>query len=228
MMRELRAACGFRRSVVNMMRHDVTPSRRGQSVRKSRAWFNPPESFRARAGIVICLSGATLLWGGCAAPQRMVLQYGVGQIDEPDRAAVFSAAQRALIDLGYRLDRTDLAAGVITTQPTAAEVGRSRGLRSLRIGSPGRVRQLAEVRLAPTATGHAVYCRVATQLQANEAYSMFRREAASSDVPNETAIERDAALTTEQNTVWQTIRRDKTAERRILDAIARHTSQSRP
>lgn len=48
---------------------------------------------------------------------------------------------------------------------------------------------------------------------------MFRHDHRVSDIPDDTPIDRDAATTTEQNTVWRTIRRDKAAERRILEAI---------
>lgn len=50
---------------------------------------------------------------------------------------------------------------------------------------------------------------------------MFASDRSGSDTPGDyTAINRDAATTTEQNTVWRTVRRDKSVERNILNAIA--------
>ncbi len=184
--------------------------------------------FRACAGTIAFSCGMALLSNGCASPQRLALQYAVRQIDGVHRDAVFAAAQHALIDVGLPLDRVDSASGIITTQPTEVEIGALRARNGSRLRSTSRLRRIAEVRLAPTATGHAVYCTVAIQQQASEAYRMFRHEAAGSDVPNETAIEREAATTVEQNTIWQTVRRDRATERRILDAIVKQVVQQQP
>ena len=48
---------------------------------------------------------------------------------------------------------------------------------------------------------------------------MFSSAYARDDVPNDTAIDRDAATTKEQNTVWEPVGRDKSAERIIVQAI---------
>jgi hypothetical protein len=53
---------------------------------------------------------------------------------------------------------------------------------------------------------------------------MYAADRSGSDLPGQqTAIDRDAATTAEQNTVWRTLRRDTAAERQILDAILEHT-----
>ncbi len=227
-----RAAHGFRFFLgglkANMSRCSVNARLENRYDRMNHAPMRIAAVFRSCAGPIAFSCGMVLLSHGCASPQRWSLQYAVRQIDGVDRDAVFAVAQQALVDEGLRLDRTDSASGIITTHPTEVEIGALRARNGSRFRSTSRLRRIAEVRLAPTATGQAVYCTVAIQQQASEAYRMFRHEAAGSDVPNETAIEREAATTVEQNTIWQTIRRDRATERRILDAIVKQTLQPRP
>lgn len=162
------------------------------------------------------------LVGGCAASGLSPLQYSLRQTEGGDRTRyrrVFETAQRVLIDFGYNIDRADRAAGIITTQPTQTASDNAPARPGVGLSSRGSIRRFAEVRLAPGATGLNLYCKVVIQEQTTEAYRMFRSAFGGSDTPEDTAIDREAATTTEQNTVWQTIRRDKTAERRILEAI---------
>jgi hypothetical protein len=49
---------------------------------------------------------------------------------------------------------------------------------------------------------------------------MFASDRSGSDTPGDyTAINRDAATTAEQNSVWRTLRRDRAAERNIIAEI---------
>ena len=83
------------------------------------------------------------------------------------------------------------------------------------------MRRIVEVRVADSGGAGKVFCRVLIQEQTTQAYRMFASDRSGSDAPGEyTPINRDAATTAEQNTVWRTVRRDKSAERQILDAIA--------
>jgi hypothetical protein len=91
------------------------------------------------------------------------------------------------------------------------------------------LRRIALIHVVPEAEGGTgVYCQVTIQQQTTEAYRMFQQDRELSDAPGQTAIERDAATTTEQNTVWRNVRRDKAAERRILEAVVRRSEQVGP
>ena len=169
-----------------------------------------------------------LFLAGCASPYVSPLRFGVRRIQGADRTAMFASAQRALVDLGFRLDRVDLELGLITTRPSELRSGTLVPRDRSRLSSPGRLRRIAELRVVAEAEGINVYCSVAIQRLETEAHRMFRHESAASDVPNETAIDRGAATTIEQNSVWQTIGRDESAERNILDAIARSPALSEP
>lgn len=164
-----------------------------------------------------------LLVGGCASSGLSSLNFAVRQVPGTDRAVVFGATRAALVDLGYRIDRSDLAEGVMTTYPLPGRSGSARHGWSFQ-RPRNRIRHVVQVRFAESAEAVNVYCKVVVQEQTTEAHRMFARDLMSSDTPGRTPIDREAATTTEQNTAWQTIRRDKAAERRILEAILRLTT----
>jgi hypothetical protein len=174
------------------------------------------------------LCGVCLLISGCASSGLSPLHYGLRQIEGGDRSTLFEAVRDVLVDQGYDIARADPIAGVITTEPTDVSLEEVRGRLGAGFTSRERVRRFAEVRFAQSAAGVGVYCRVPVQRQATEAHRMFQRDSTISDIPSETAIERDGATTVEQNIVWQTVRRDKAAERRILAAIVEQSAQPQP
>lgn len=143
-----------------------------------------------------------------------------------DRAAVFNAAELALTGLGYRIDRRDVSSGVLTAQPASGEGRERSGPRPLRLSSRNITRRVAEVQVESAGETVSVYCQVLVQEQTTQAYRLLAHEQRGSDTPTDTAIDRDAATTTEQNTVWRTVRRDRDGERRILAAIADSTNSS--
>jgi hypothetical protein len=82
-------------------------------------------------------------------------------------------------------------------------------------------RRFAEVRITGSGDEFKVHCKVVVEEQASESYRLLAFERGGDDVPgHQSAIDRDAATTAEQNTVWRVVRRDKTAEREILDRIS--------
>jgi hypothetical protein len=145
------------------------------------------------------------------------------QLAGGDRAVVFQAAEDALVEAGFQIDRRDEAAGLLTTFPIAATSADIAGHRSRRLGTPAALRRVADVRLEEAAGGVTAYCRVLVQEQTTEAYRLREYDLRGSDTPGYTAIDREAATTKAQNTVWRTIRRDKGAERAILAGIQERT-----
>ena len=147
------------------------------------------------------------------------MDYSVGQVQPGDRTALLDTAEAALIGLGYRIERRDAGESVITTHPIETQAGLD-NTRPASLSSHGKTRRTVEVRVADGGGATKVFCRVVIQEQTTQAYRMFASDRSGSDAPGDfTAINRDAATTTEQNTVWRTLRRDKSAERQILDAI---------
>lgn len=151
------------------------------------------------------------------------MDYTVRHVQERDRGAALDAAEAALIDLGYIIERRDPAEGVITTQPVEAQAGLD-STRAASLSSRGKTRRIVEVRVQNEGGAAKVFCRVLIQEQTTQAHRMFASDRSGSDTPGDyTAINRDAATTTEQNTVWRTLRREKSTERNILNAITEHT-----
>ncbi len=173
--------------------------------------------------MLVCLCFCWLFADGCVSAGVSLLNYSVRHVQGGDPAAAFAVAQVALINLGYKIDKSDRATGVIVTRPIPTTASAERIHARTRLRSSSRLRRLVQVRIAQGPGVINVYCKVALQEQTTEAHRMFRRDHAISDVPGETPIDREAATTEEQNTVWQTVGRDKAAERRILDTILEWT-----
>ena len=169
---------------------------------------------------VVSIAVISVLAGACAAPRSRAVNSAVRRFQAVDKPAIFDAAQTALRDLGYIIDRQDASTGVLTTRPILDSPDDRRPHRPARLSSSGRTRRVANVRVERTPETVNVYCRVVVEEQITQAHRLLASDYRGSDMPTDTPIERDAATTTEQNTVWQTIRRDKPAEQRILEAIS--------
>ena len=164
-----------------------------------------------------------LLLSSCAAPLPTPMDYTVRHMQQRDRNAALDAAEAALIDLGYKIEQRDPAEGVITTQPVVAQTGLD-STRPASLSSRGNARRIVEVRVQIEGGVTKVFCKVLIQEQTTQAHRMFAADRTGSDTPGDyTAINRDAATTNEQNTVWRTLRRDKSAERDILKAVTGRT-----
>lgn len=161
-----------------------------------------------------------LVWGalisGCATPGPTPLAYSVRRVADGEVADLLRHAQAALDANGFPVASVDQAQGVVVSEPVRVEDDEA-AEPSWRERRP--IRSVATVRVSRGDSGLSVFCKVEIQRQATETYRFFQQERMRSDVPDETAIDRDAATTTEQNTVWETLRRDKAAERQILEAV---------
>ena len=118
----------------------------------------------------LCAGLSPLLLGGCTAPGPSPMSYGVRQWSSVDGAALFQAAERTLIESGFRIERRDPTVGVLTTYPIEARAFDEERPRAT-LGTPGRLRRVAEVRIKTGAEGSSVYCRVAVQQQADRSLS---------------------------------------------------------
>ncbi len=202
------------------------PSRIGFADRTCRttAFFDNGGMKRARQSVWWSL--ACMVLAGCAAPGSAPITYGVRHFPGGDRAAAYAAARSTLDELGYAIDHADRAAGLLTTRPTShSRHGERTGVR---ISSRGDLRRVVRVRVAATADTVNVYCQAAIQERLTETHRILQHDLATTDRPGETPIDRGAGTTPEQNTVWRTIRRNKIAERRILEDIVERLTGSTP
>jgi len=151
------------------------------------------------------------------------MDFTVRHVQQRERGAALDDAEAALIDLGYQIERRDPAEGVITTQPVEAQAGLD-STRPASLSSRPKARRIVEVRVQNDGGATKFFCKVLIQEQTSQAHRMFASDRSGSDTPGDsTAINRDAATTAEQNSVWRTLRRDKSAERNILNAITKRT-----
>ncbi len=167
--------------------------------------------------------GWLVLLTSCAAPSPTPVDYTVRHVQKRDRSATLDAAEAALIELSYNIERRDPAEGVITTQPVEAQAGLD-STRAASLSTHPKTRRIVEVRVQNEDGATKVFCKVLIQEQTTQAHRMFASDRSGSDAPGDnTAINRDAATTAEQNSVWRTLRRDKSTERNILNAIIERT-----
>lgn len=164
----------------------------------------------------LCIASALLIaFTGCASSEPRPGDYATRGAPSADRSANLDAAEAALVDLGYTIARRDALDGVIVTEPIAIE---RTGERSMRADNP--LRKIAEVRMTGPASAPKVSCKVVVQEQSEVSYRQLAYERGGDDLPgHQTAIDRDAATTSAQNTVWRTTRRDMISEREILDRL---------
>lgn len=80
---------------------------------------------------------------------------------------------------------------------------------------------MVQVRVEDAETGVRIFCKVTVQTQSTQSYRLLSGERSGDDRAETTPIDRDAATTAEQNSVWQTVRRDKPTEHLVLAAILR-------
>lgn len=183
------------------------------------AGHNPPMFCRARSLVVLSLSLAPACVS-CAAAAPSPLNFSVQRVPQAPGVALDSA-ELVLTGRGYSIARRE--ANVIVTGAREAHPGDSGARPVGRIRGPGQRRTVAEVRVESSPEGTRIFCKVSIQEQVTQAYQVYSAAESGDDTPGATAIERDPGGTAAQNTVWQTVARDKTAERAILSAIAERT-----
>ena len=117
---------------------------------------------------------------------------------------------------------------MITSRPVEFDSAEDAPRRGVGLSSRPRLRRVAEIRIQETPEGLKVFAKVLVQEQATRAYQMLAQESAGGDDPGQTAIDRDAATTADQNAVWRTLRRDKAAEHDLLSAVLERTGGDQP
>lgn len=159
-----------------------------------------------------------LLYSGCTNNNLSPLSYTVRAIPQMKRDAVLRQAQVALSKLDYTV-RLDHSGALIATQ-FIEKNGRHRASRSRAATTiPGKYRRIVQINVEEVDQILKIFCKVINEQRTTEMHRLLAYDRATSDTPSQTPILRDAASTEEQNTVWQKMRRDKPAERRILAQI---------
>jgi hypothetical protein len=171
---------------------------------------------------VLVIACGAVGFGGCSTtPKPSPRTYGLRRTADADRATIMAAAEAALLNAGFDIDRREPEVGLLTTHPR----------RRVAEGEPTQIdvfwkpnqptRELAEIRIAQTAgdPGLFIYCKVVVQEEATEAYRFLHRDHVLADQAGETPIDTYGGVSKEQHEVWRTLRRDKRLEQELLSAI---------
>lgn len=163
-----------------------------------------------------------MLWicgWGCNLPSQRGVAFQRQRLQGVSYSAAFDAAERALLE-HFRIELRDPEAGILRGAPAETVLGAERsGLISDTLGTPRRSRRLALLRIHADGDDVEITCRVLLQQNEAAAFRVLHRGWGVEDQPTETAADREAATTMEQNTVWRTKRRDRAMERLILASI---------
>ncbi len=177
----------------------------------------------------VAVAVAVLLAGlvpGCLSSTPELRSYSVRPVLDGTPIDVLDRAESVLRGFGLTIGRRDGLRRVLVTNPFDVQTRLAEGARPGPPETYARRRRVVRV-WVERGSGEKevrVFCRVEVQERTTQALRMLSLDQRSSDVPDRTAIEREAATTVEQNTVWQTTRRDHAAERAILEAIIDKTN----
>ncbi|HUW84996.1 MAG TPA: hypothetical protein VMZ31_19620 [Phycisphaerae bacterium] len=171
-------------------------------------------SWTCRLGWLIGL----VLLAGCQGP----ISGGYASVALPgvDREGVFEAAAGALRGHGFRIAQADADLWQIQTHPLESmSHGGADRLHEAVVRLPSRVRRIATVYIQKSRSGCQALCQVQLQRLDTTQRDVFARQREFADVPSETPIDRGEGMTTDQTATWTDLRRDRSTERQILQAI---------
>jgi hypothetical protein len=169
-------------------------------------------------GTLLLVVPATWCLTGCSGGlETRRFQSRVIEGASPDE--VFQAAQVVLRREFGRV-QVDPGARRIVSEPaeyrTSSESGTARDF----YGGRSTMRRTAHFSVAPRGDGTVAQLRVDIERQDTDRREVFQPDRNRiSDAPSQTPIERDAATSTEQNTVWTFVRRDRQLERALLTEL---------
>lgn len=183
-----------------------------------------------RTHVLSCAFVLPWLSAGCAAPSATggrssavgptpsASAYSLRQV-QGDPAVAFRAGQAAMLAEGFELARRDVSSRLLRSAPLLVDPSSEPRASRARLGSPQAIRRIAEVRIDEADHRLKVFCRVVVQERSTELHRIQAVDLRSSDSPAATPIEREGVTGREHANVWRHLRRDKAAERRMLQAI---------
>ena len=175
----------------------------------------------ARCRLGVTLAAAILATGpACNSPQPTPRTFAVVDLPPAPQPELFDAVEAVLIAQGYELEGRPTDEGRFVTVPVPVEASAPTGDRAAPLRRRQPLREVVEVRVVSGRDGASVFCKVHVQERTGALHQMFARETSGTDVPSETAIEREAATTAEQDAAWRTVYRDRAKEHELLTALA--------
>lgn len=114
------------------------------------------------------------------------------------------------------LDRDRLT---IVARPRRYSDARDSGTAGGLIGVPSTMRRSATMRVRKRGSATVAEVRIDIEREDTRRRLVFQQESRLTDAPSYTPIQRDAATTEGQNTVWTLVRRDRRLERALLNEL---------
>ncbi len=160
------------------------------------------------SALVLCLTGCN------QGLENRGFQARVIQATSPDD--VFLTAQIILRrEFGPLNIESD--ARRLVTQPVEYQTSSDSGTARDFYGGRSTMRRVAHLAVAKRGDGAIARLRIEIERKDTARQEVFQPERSRiSDAPSQTPIERDAATTTRQNTVWTFVKRDRRLERALL------------
>ena len=178
---------------------------------------------------VVCLILIFVVGGGCSEPRRETgagggRESGWSQITLPNVTpdAAFEAGTYAM-QQWFRISDKLPADGTLRsfTEEYEQKGGTGR-IRDGAIGYKNRMRRTATLLVLAQPSGCVVKCHVQVERLDTADHRVFRSNEQFEDVPNETPIDREAAVSSRQDQAWTPMPRDRGLERKMLDVLRNH------
>ncbi|MCG3126726.1 MAG: hypothetical protein CHACPFDD_01579 [Phycisphaerae bacterium] len=168
-------------------------------------------------GILILLAGLSAAAAGCAESTEVVTYESRVMVAVAPQEAFDGAVTIFRREFGrVSADRDALT---IDVPPSEYVVTRDTGSARDLVGGPTTVRRSARLRIRPSGDGSVAEVRVDLERRETTTSLSPANDSRLGDRPGYTPIERDAATTDRQNTVWSRVRRDRALERSLLNEL---------
>ncbi len=166
---------------------------------------------------------AGLLATGCETSGPTTKTFSYVRLPGVDRTSAFSAAVDAMRE-NHDIATIDRDQWVLHSVPQETEEEAATPRVGDLVGIPRTVRRVVTAYVTGDDQNAEAWCRVAIERNESNEHNLFIHDMQQDDTATATPADREAATTTEQNSVWRTLRRDKRAERELLDKVREMTT----
>lgn len=134
-------------------------------------------------------------------------------------AEALALGRRVLANHGFRVKSADVDNYSIETYPNEKTERGNEGRIRDGLKLPNRVRRTASLEFAKRGSDMEAWCQVKIDRLTTSDHRVWAGQREFDDVPTQTPIDREAATTDKQNTVWTSAGRDESMEREILSDL---------
>lgn len=160
---------------------------------------------------------------GCESTGPSSKNFSYVRLPGVDKESAFTAATKAMRE-GHDIARIDRDQWMIQSVPEETEEEATTPRVGDLVGVPRNVRRVATAYVTGTTGATEAWCKIVIERNESREHNLFKNDMQQDDTASATPAERDAATTTEQNSVWRMLRRDKRAEREFLNTVREMTT----